>query len=147
MPTPRTRLAAGFAAWLAAVATALVVGLSAVGAIGTGLLGPSQQPLTPAEVDARLAATDPADLTAPDPTPVDPTPDEAATTPQVIATAGGRSSPMWRNAPAARARPRTGRVMASPEVPGREFRQRRHDIDDVFGRLDEILTLLRGRSG
>ncbi len=45
---------------------------------------------------------------------------------------------MWRNAPAARARPRTVRVMASPEVPGREFRQMRHDIDDVYGLLDGV---------
>ena len=45
---------------------------------------------------------------------------------------------MWRNASAARARPRTVPVMASSEVPGREFRQMRHDIDDVYGLLDGV---------
>ena len=28
--------------------------------------------------------------------------------------------------------------MASPEVPGRELRQMRHDIDDVYGLLDGV---------
>jgi len=71
---------AGVAAWAAAVGAALVVGLTAVGAIGAGLLGPGQQPLTPAEVDARLASADPAT----------PAPGTAvAAPPEVIATAGG----------------------------------------------------------
>jgi hypothetical protein len=91
---PRTRLAAGVAAWLVAVGGALVVGLSAVGAIGTGLLGPGQQPLSPAEVQSRLASADPASppaptspVTAPVDTPAaDPAP---ADPPQVIGTAGG----------------------------------------------------------
>ena len=123
MPTSRTRLAAGFAAWLAAVATALVVGLSAVGAIGTGLLGPSQQPLTPAEVDARLAATDPADPTPLDPTPADPTPEEAATTPQVIATAGGTVL----------ARCTAGRPEVVSAVPAQGFRVQTEDDDGGRG--------------
>jgi hypothetical protein len=94
VPNPRTRLAAGVAAWLVAVGAALAVGLSAVGAIGTGLLGPAPQPLTPAEVDARLASTDPAVPGEPaTPTaaagPVDPTPVDAAPPPEVIATSGG----------------------------------------------------------
>jgi len=61
----RTRLAAGVAAWLAALCAALAVGLSAVGAIGSGLLGPGPEPLTPAEVDSRLAAADTADAAGP----------------------------------------------------------------------------------
>lgn len=73
-------MVAGVAAWAAAVGAALVVGLTAVGAIGAGLLGPGQQPLTPAEVDARLASADPAT----------PAPGTAvAAPPEVIATAGG----------------------------------------------------------
>ncbi len=59
-------MVAGVAAWAAAVGAALVVGLTAVGAIGAGLLGPGQQPLTPAEVDARLASAEPA-APAPEP--------------------------------------------------------------------------------
>ena len=80
-------MVAGVAAWAAAVGAALVVGLTAVGAIGAGLLGPGQQPLTPAEVDARLASADPA-------TPAPETAAPAASVgpsaaPEVIATAGG----------------------------------------------------------
>jgi hypothetical protein len=81
----RTRVVAGVAAWAAAVGAALVVGLTAVGAIGAGLLGPDQQPLTPAEVDARLASAEPSP----------PSPEPPATagpqvgSPDVIATAGG----------------------------------------------------------
>ena len=87
MASARTRLVAGVAAWAAAVGAALVVGLTAVGAIGAGLLGPAQQPLTPAEVDARLASADPA-------TPAPETAAPAASVgpsaaPEVIATAGG----------------------------------------------------------
>jgi hypothetical protein len=81
----RTRVVAGVAAWAAAVGAALVVGLTAVGAIGAGLLGPGQQPLTPAEVDARLASADPAT-----PAPGTPTAADAQVgSPEVIATAGG----------------------------------------------------------
>jgi len=97
MSSPRTRLVAGVAAWAAALGAALVVGLTAVGAIGAGLLGAEQQPLTPAEVDARLASAEP----------VAPAPQTAApeavvpeavvpegvvpevVAPEVIATAGG----------------------------------------------------------
>ena len=87
MSIPRTRLAAGVAAWLVAVGAALAVGLSAVGAIGTGLLGPAPQPLTPAEVDARLASAEPVA-----PAPQTSAPEVAAPeviAPEVIATAGG----------------------------------------------------------
>jgi len=82
----RTRLVAGVAAWAAALGAALVVGLTAVGAIGAGLLGPGQQPLTPAEVDARLASAEPA---APVDTPAAVPPADPVATPEVIATAGG----------------------------------------------------------
>jgi len=83
----RTRLVAGVAAWAAALGAALVVGLTAVGAIGAGLLGPAQQPLTPAEVDARLASAEPAppvDTRAAVSPAVDP-----GAAPEVIATDGG----------------------------------------------------------
>jgi hypothetical protein len=82
----RTRLVAGVAAWAAALGAALVVGLTAVGAIGAGLLGPGQQPLTPAEVDARLASAEPA---APVDTPAAVPPAAPVATPEVIATDGG----------------------------------------------------------
>ena len=96
MPRPRTRLVAGVAAWLAAVGAALAVGLSAVGAIGTGLLGAGPEPLTPAEVDTLLASADPgpsppSGAAAPTPDggpPADPAADPLAE-PEVVATAGG----------------------------------------------------------
>jgi len=87
MSSPRTRLVAGVAAWAAALGAALAVGLTAVGAIGAGLLGAEQQPLTPAEVDARLASAEPG---APAPQTAAPevlAPEMVA--PEVIATAGG----------------------------------------------------------
>ena len=86
MASARTRLVAGVAAWAAALGAALVVGLTAVGAIGAGLLGPGQQPLTPAEVDARLASAEPA---APVDTPAAVPPADPVATPEVIATDGG----------------------------------------------------------
>jgi hypothetical protein len=84
----RTRVVAGVAAWAAAVGAALVVGLTAVGAIGAGLLGPGQQPLTPAEVDARLASAEPA-APAPEPPVTGPQVGSQVGSPDVIATAGG----------------------------------------------------------
>jgi|SRR5689334_20962313 len=87
MSSPRTRLVAGVAAWAAALGAALVVGLTAVGAIGAGLLGAEQQPLTPAEVDARLASAEPVA-----PAPQTSAPEVAAPeviAPEVIATAAG----------------------------------------------------------
>ena len=87
MSSPRSRLVAGVAAWAAALGAALAVGLTAVGAIGAGLLGAEQQPLTPAEVDARLASAEPG---APAPQTAAPevlAPEVVA--PEVIATAGG----------------------------------------------------------
>jgi hypothetical protein len=88
MSSARTRLVAGVAAWAAAVGAALVVGLTAVGAIGAGLLGPAQQPLTPAEVDARLASAEPLPPSETVVAPA-PAPDGPAGAPEVIATAGG----------------------------------------------------------
>ena len=80
---------AGVAAWAAALGAALVVGLTAVGAVGAGLLGPGPQPLTPAEVDARLASAEPAaEPVAPASPPAVP-PADPGTAPEVIATAGG----------------------------------------------------------
>jgi hypothetical protein len=85
----RTRLVAGVAAWAAAVGAALVVGLTAVGAVGAGLLGPGPEPLTPAEVDARLASAGPAAEPVAPVSPVVVTPVESGGPPEVIATAGG----------------------------------------------------------
>ena len=93
MSSARTRLAAGVAAWAAAVGAALVVGLTAVGAVGAGLLGPGPQPLTPAEVDARLASAEPGRAgRRPSPgrvRPRRPGAGRSGAAPEVIATAGG----------------------------------------------------------
>ena len=72
-------------AWAAAVAVATVVGMSAVGAIGSGILGAGQEPLTPAQVDQALATARaaPAPLPAPEPEPpaAEPGPNEVITSP------------------------------------------------------------------
>jgi len=87
--SPRTRLAAGVLAWLAAVGAALAVGLSAVGAIGAGLLGPGPEPLTPAEVDTRLASAEPGASAVLPPASTEPRAAASPSAPEVIATAGG----------------------------------------------------------
>lgn len=62
MPVSRRPARTGvlIALWLAAAAGAMLLGLSAVGSIGSGLTGGgSTQPLSAADVDARLAAAAP----------------------------------------------------------------------------------------
>jgi hypothetical protein len=44
-------------AWLAVLAAATLIGITAVNAIGSGIVGAGQAPLSPSEVDARLSAT------------------------------------------------------------------------------------------
>src|SRR6201991_436609 len=90
MSTPRrTHPALVALAWAAAVVVATLVGMSAVGAIGTGILGGGQQPLTPAEVDQALAAARSAPnppVAAPPPvSPARPSPAAA----DVVASPGG----------------------------------------------------------
>jgi hypothetical protein len=50
----RTGLVAGILAWMIVVCAATAVGLTAVGAVGDGIVGAGQRPLTEAEVQARL---------------------------------------------------------------------------------------------
>jgi hypothetical protein len=89
MSTPRrTRTALVALAWAAAVLVATVVGMSAVGAIGNGILGGGQQPLTPAEVDQALAAA----RSAPGPAaaaPAPASPAAVAVAADVVASPGG----------------------------------------------------------
>jgi hypothetical protein len=55
----RTRVVTGVLAWSAALVAATTVGITAVNAIGSGIVGAGQRPLTQSEVDARLAASTP----------------------------------------------------------------------------------------
>src|SRR5690349_6227863 len=87
MSRPRTRLAAGVVAWVVAVGAALAVGLTAVGAIGSGLLGAGQEPLTPEQVEAALSSTEAPPPATPGAEAPAPAPEPA--TADVIATAGG----------------------------------------------------------
>jgi hypothetical protein len=64
-------------AWAATVVVATLVGMSAVGAMGSGILGAGEEPLTPAQVDQALAAAR-ATPAPPPPTPAPPTPDAQA---------------------------------------------------------------------
>jgi hypothetical protein len=75
--TPRTGTALAVLAWAATVLVATLVGMSAVGAIGSGILGAGQEPLTAAEVDqalasARSAVPPTASAQTPAPVPTDP---------------------------------------------------------------------------
>ncbi|OLF17958.1 hypothetical protein BU204_09110 [Actinophytocola xanthii] len=73
--------------WLVAAAAATAVGLTAVGAIGTDLLGSGSTPLSESEVDAQLASRR-ADTTTPPPT--SPPPTTSASRPPA---SPGRTSP------------------------------------------------------
>jgi hypothetical protein len=138
----RTRLAAGVAAWAAAVGAALVVGLTAVGAVGAGLLGPGPQPLTPAEVDARLASAEPV-ASAIAPSPVAAAPVESGSAPEVIATAGGTvlARCAGGRAEVVSATPAQGfRVQTEDEDSGPRVRFRAGDV-----RIEVNLTCADGR--
>ncbi|TDD67872.1 hypothetical protein E1262_17855 [Jiangella aurantiaca] len=57
MASPRiVRVGTGLLLWLAAATGATAVGMAAVGMIGSDILGSSQEPLTQAEVERRLAS-------------------------------------------------------------------------------------------
>jgi hypothetical protein len=55
----RTRVVTVVLAWSAALVAATTVGITAVNAIGSGIVGAGQRPLSQSEVDARLAASTP----------------------------------------------------------------------------------------
>ncbi|HET6258418.1 MAG TPA: hypothetical protein VFE39_07185 [Pseudonocardia sp.] len=85
----RTRTALVALAWAALVVVATLVGMSAVGAIGSGILGDGQQPLTPAQVDDALAAARVAPGPAsgsPAPAPPSPAPSPASSVSATAAT-------------------------------------------------------------
>jgi hypothetical protein len=90
MTTPRrTRMALVALAWAALVVVATLVGMSAVGAIGSGILGDGHQPLTPAQVDQALAAARAAPgptSGSPPPAPLAPAPVPASSVPATAAT-------------------------------------------------------------
>jgi hypothetical protein len=82
MRSPRARTALVALAWAAAVVVATLVGMSAVGAIGPGILGSGRQPLTPTQVDQALAAA----RAVPAPAPVAPA---APPSPPSVSNAAG----------------------------------------------------------
>ena len=61
----RARLVTALLAWGFAVCAATAIGLTAVGAIGDGIMVSGQRPLTPQEVQARLIAASAAARPAP----------------------------------------------------------------------------------
>lgn len=114
----RPRGSAVAAAWVVAAVLATTLGLLAVGAIGSGLSGAAAPPLSPAEVDARLAAARAtAEPAAPVPAPVGEAPA------QVVATAGGTVA----------ARCVDGRPQVVAATPGQGFR-----VDDPGEKPDEV---------
>jgi hypothetical protein len=70
--------------WVVVAAGALVVGLTAVGAVGSGITGEGLRPLTSAEIDSRLAALPATSAPQPPVSPVPPAADARA-----VVVAGG----------------------------------------------------------
>jgi len=58
----KTRIVGVVLAWLLAAGAATLIGVVAVGAIGSGIVASPQQPLSAEEVDQRLAAPPPSDV-------------------------------------------------------------------------------------
>lgn len=114
----RQRGIAVAAAWVLAAVVATTLGLLAVGAIGDGLAGTATRPLSPAEVDARLAA---ARASAP-PAAAAPAPSGTAAA-QVVATAGGTVA----------VRCVDGRAQVVAATPAQGFR-----VDDPGEKPDEV---------
>lgn len=87
------RITGGVVLWLAAAAAATAVGLFAVGAIGTDIFGPAQQPLSESEVDNRLAESPTSTPPTTAPTTSSPTSTPTTTTPTArtatVRSAGG----------------------------------------------------------
>jgi hypothetical protein len=87
----RTRALTVVLAWAAALVAATVVGVTAVNAIGSGIVGAGQRPLSQSEVDARLAAlpSAPSAPTTPSPTSSSTPPPEPVVEPTVVTSPGG----------------------------------------------------------
>lgn len=88
MTSPRiVRVGTVVLLWLAAAAGATAVGMAAVGTIGSDIFGSSQEPLTQAEVEQRLAS--PAATTGPTGSPSSPSsPSSETSTPSATAPPG-----------------------------------------------------------
>jgi hypothetical protein len=82
------RITGGVVLWLVAAAAATAVGLFAVGAIGTDIFGPGQQPLSQSEVDRQLAESSPPTSSPPSP----PAATTATTPPPTATTPAARTT-------------------------------------------------------
>jgi hypothetical protein len=88
----RTRALTAALAWVAALGAATVVGMTAVNAIGSGIVGAGQEPLSQSEVDARLSAiptTTSTSTPSSTPTTTTTTTTTAAAEPTVVNSRGG----------------------------------------------------------
>ncbi len=85
----RTRAFTVALAWVAALGAATIVGMTAVNAIGSGIVGAGRNPLSQSEVDALLSANPSASTPSPTP-PSTPSPAPApAVEPAVVTSQGG----------------------------------------------------------
>jgi hypothetical protein len=87
--TRRTGPTLAALAWAGTVVVATAVGMSAVGAIGSGILGAGQEPLTPDQVDQALVAARSAPPPASAPVPSSTSAAPPPTSPEVITSPGG----------------------------------------------------------
>lgn len=102
MRSPRT--AGAVAAWLVAVAAATLVGMAAVGAIGSGISDRGPRPLSQAEISERLGTptTQPPETQPPEtqrPTTQPPTTQPPTTQPRTTSATGRPTSPTAEAAP------------------------------------------------
>jgi hypothetical protein len=124
-------VAAGAAAWLAVVAAATVIGITAVNAIGSGIIGAGGAPLSPSEVDARLSAT----TSVPPPpttgtttgTPTAAPPPATSTTPPA---AQAQAFPSQGGTVIARCAPGGVEVLSATPAQGYQVASVSHEIDD-----------------
>jgi hypothetical protein len=116
-------VAAGVAAWLAAVAAATVIGITAVNAIGSGIVGAGETPLSPSEVDARLSAT-PSVPTTPTTTTT------AAPPPATSTTSTAHAFPSQGGTVIARCAPDGVEVLSATPAQGYQVSSSSHEIDD-----------------
>jgi hypothetical protein len=121
--SPRTRTVAGVAAWLAVLVAATLIGITAVNAIGSGIVGAGEAPLSPSEVDARLSAT-------PSPPPV------SSSTPVTTTTTGQPPAPAAHAFPSqggtviARCVPGGVEIVSATPAQGYQVSSSSHEIDD-----------------
>lgn len=129
--SPRARIAAGVAAWLVAAGAATLVGITAVDAIGSGIIGAGAAPLSPSEVDARLSATPPVPSGSPEPsTTTTSPPTTTAPTSTAPPASDAKAFPSQGGTVIARCVPGGVQILSATPAQGYQVSSASHEIDD-----------------